>query len=87
MISASLSGGGLSYFRYECGISMIFGWGGGRIINIYIYKWKGGWNVSIIWVLKVVKGKLEKMNIGPQYSFMDLSFNLKLQFALHFRYY
>ena len=34
-----------------------------------------------------MKGKLEKMNIGPQYSFMDLSIDLKLQFALHFRYY
>lgn len=31
-----------------------------------------------------MKSKLEKMNIGPQYNrFMDLYFDLKLQFALH----
>ena len=53
--------------------------------NLHLCKWKG-WNISTIWGLKVVKSKLEKMNIGPQYRFMDLYFDLKLQFALHFWY-
>ena len=57
------------------------GWG--RIISIYVNrKDQRGWNVSIIWGLKVVERQIGKMNIGVQYSFMDFRFEITVCFAL-----